>query len=208
METASLILGIPIDYYAVVEHDGPGRHGRCGGRHQHQSQEALHITYAPLNAGEEKKTYVFNVGVNHLNGLEALAFARDRSDSDDYVRMGRQRCVIMAMLYQNSVVQADAAVPQDRIRARRRACKTNMPLGACPNSSNCGARSRPGNMITVGFTPPDWISGYVNGTNVLDFPKVKAAVKSILADPDAVDRRASAVGDAAAALLTAGRPSN
>ena len=39
-------------------------------------------------------------------------------------------------------------------------------------------------MIAVGFTPPDWTSGYVNGLNVLDLPKVRAAVQTILNDPD------------------------
>jgi hypothetical protein len=38
----------------------------------------------------------------------------------------------------------------------------------------------------VGFTPPDWISGYTSKRyNVLDFPKVRAAVKTILSDPQA-----------------------
>jgi hypothetical protein len=40
-------------------------------------------------------------------------------------------------------------------------------------------------MITVGFVPPDWVSGYTDKRyNILDFPKVKAAVKTILNDPD------------------------
>ena len=81
-------------------------------------KKALHITYHSLAEGEPKKSYTFNVGVNHLDGLEALAYARDRSDSDDYVRMGRQRCVIMAMLYQNSVAKLTLQIPEDRFRAR------------------------------------------------------------------------------------------
>jgi hypothetical protein len=37
----------------------------------------------------------------------------------------------------------------------------------------------------VGFTPPDWISGYTEKRyNVLDFPKVKAAVQKIIKTPD------------------------
>jgi hypothetical protein len=41
-------------------------------------------------------------------------------------------------------------------------------------------------MIAMGFTPPDWVSGYsAKGYNVLDFVKIKAAVEAVLADPAA-----------------------
>ncbi len=183
METASLILGITIDYYAVVNMMGLVDMVDALGGIQIKLKSALHITYAPLNEGEEKKSYVFNVGVNKLDGLEALAYARDRSDSDDYVRMGRQRCVIMAMLYQNSVSKLTLRFPKIA-SALEKSVKTNIPLDTLPDLIKLRSKVKTSDMITVGFTPPDWISGYVNGTNVLDFPKVKAAVKTILNDPD------------------------
>ena len=37
-----------------------------------------------------------------LDGENALAFARSRTNSTDYVRMGRQRCLIQALLDQKS----------------------------------------------------------------------------------------------------------
>ena len=36
----------------------------------------------------------------HLDGREALWFARSRSDSSDYDRIARQKCVMTAMLNQ------------------------------------------------------------------------------------------------------------
>ena len=184
METASIILGIKIDYYVVVDMMGLVDMVNALGGIDISLKTALHITYAPLNAGEEKKSYVFNVGVNHLDGLEALAFARDRSDSTDYVRMGRQRCVIMAMLYQKSVSSLTLHFPAIA-SALEKSVRTNIPLSALTDVIKLRSKVKTSNMITVGFTPPDWISGYANGSNVLDFPKVKAAVASILADPDA-----------------------
>ena len=184
METASLILGIQIDYYAVVDMMGLVDMVNAVGGIDINLKTALHITYAPLNEGEAKKSYVFNVGVNHLDGLKALAYARDRSDSDDYVRMGRQRCVIMAMLYQNSVTSLTLHFPKIA-SALENSVRTNVPLGALTDVIKLRSKVKTGNMITLGFTPPDWVSGYVNGTNVLDFPKVKAAVKFILNNPDA-----------------------
>jgi LCP family protein required for cell wall assembly len=184
METAGLILGVTIDYYAVVNMMGLVDMVDALGGITVNLKTALHITYAPLNEGEEKKSYVFEVGVNKLDGLEALAYARDRSDSDDYVRMGRQRCVIMAMLYQNSVSKLTLRFPKIAT-ALEKNVKTNIPLDALPDLIKLRGKVKTSNMITVGFTPPDWISGYTDKRyNILDFPKVKAAVKTILNDPD------------------------
>jgi LCP family protein required for cell wall assembly len=182
-ETASIILGIPIDYYAVVNMLGLADMVDALGGIDINLEKALHITYSPLNAGEQKTSYVFNVGLNHLNGLQALAFARDRSDSDDYVRMGRQRCVIMAMVYQNSVSKLTLRFPKIA-GALEKNVRTNLPLSALADLVKLRSKVKTSDMIALGFTPPDWISGYHNGLNVLDFPKVQAAVQSILNDPD------------------------
>jgi polyisoprenyl-teichoic acid--peptidoglycan teichoic acid transferase len=184
METAGLILGVKIDYYAVVDMMGLVDMVDALGGITVNLKSALHITYAPLNEGEAKKSYVFEVGPNKLDGLEALAYARDRSDSDDYVRMGRQRCVIMAMLYQNSVSKLTLRFPKIAT-ALENNVKTNIPLDTLPDLIKLRSKVKTSNMITVGFVPPDWVSGYTDKRyNILDFPKVKAAVKTILNDPD------------------------
>jgi LCP family protein required for cell wall assembly len=184
-ETASLILGIPIDYYAVVNMMGLADMVDALGGIDVNLTKALHITYAPLAEGEGKTSYTFKVGVNHLDGLEALAYARDRSDSDDYVRMGRQRCVIMAMLYQNSVAKLTLRFPKIA-SALEKSVATNLPVSALPDLIKLRGKVKTNEMITLGFTPPDWISGHNSGGyNLLDIPKIKAAVKTILADPQA-----------------------
>jgi LCP family protein required for cell wall assembly len=198
-ETASLILGVPIDYYAVVNMMGLVDMVDALGGIDINVDKALHITYAPLNPGEPKKSYTFNKGVNHLDGLEALAFARNRSDSDDYVRMGRQRCVLMAMLYQNSVTKLALRFPKIA-SALEKSVETNIPLKALPDLVKLRGKVKTGDMITVGFTPPDWISGYsARSYNVLDLPKVRAAVKTILNDPQAwIDAHPAATGTSGA----------
>ena len=185
METASLILGFPIDYYAVVNMLGLVDMVDALGGIDVNLNKALHITYAPLAAGEPKKSYTFNVGVNHLDGLEALAYARDRSDSSDYTRMGRQRCVIMAMLYQNGVSRLTLRFPKIAA-ALEKSVETNVPLSALPDLIKLRRKVQTNEMIAMGFTPPDWVNGTsAKGYHVLDFPKVKAAVKAVLADPAA-----------------------
>jgi hypothetical protein len=69
--------------------------------------------------------------VQTLDGEDALWFARSRRDSNDYQRMGRQRCLIQAVLKQRSPAdlltnfQAVARVTTDNI-------ETNLPQQVLP----------------------------------------------------------------------------
>jgi LCP family protein required for cell wall assembly len=55
----------------------------------------------PIGGGSSKIYGYVEAGKNrHLDGREALWFARSRSDSSDYDRMVRQKCVMNAMLDQ------------------------------------------------------------------------------------------------------------
>ena len=55
----------------------------------------------PIGGGTSKIYGYVEAGKNrHLNGFEALWFARSRADSSDYDRMVRQKCVMRAMLNQ------------------------------------------------------------------------------------------------------------
>jgi anionic cell wall polymer biosynthesis LytR-Cps2A-Psr (LCP) family protein len=71
-------------------------------------------------------------GVQHLDGDQALWFARSRRDSDDYSRMGRQRCLLQSMLQQKSPADVITRF-QDIAAATTNSVSTNMPqevLGA------------------------------------------------------------------------------
>ena len=51
-------------------------------------------------------------GEQHLNGYQALWFARSRQGSDDYDRMGRQRCMVTSLLDQANPAQLLSRYPQ------------------------------------------------------------------------------------------------
>ncbi len=69
--------------------------------------------------------------------------------------------------------------------ALEKSVATNLPLSALPDLIKLRSKVKTNEMISVGFTPPDWISGYTDKRyNVLDFVKVKAAVKTIVKTPD------------------------
>ena len=183
-ETAQLILGIPIDYYVVVNMLGLADLVDAFGGVDVNLKKALHITYFPLAEGEGKTSYVFKVGVNHLNGLEALAYARDRRDSNDYVRMGRQRCVLLGLLYQKSVASLTLRFPKIAAAIKKNV-KTNIPLDALPELIKMRGTIQTDHLIALGFTPPDWVTDRDStGHYKPNIPLITKAVEAILTDPD------------------------
>ena len=70
-------------------------------------------------------------GPQHLDGADTLAVARSRTNSDDYTRMGRQRCLLQYVLQQKSPAdlltnfQGVAAATTDSV-------STNIPQQVLP----------------------------------------------------------------------------
>ena len=71
-------------------------------------------------------------GVQHLDGDQALAFARSRTRLRDYARMGRQRCLLQSILQQKSPTDVHDQLPRTSPRppataspptSRRRCCR-------------------------------------------------------------------------------------
>jgi LCP family protein required for cell wall assembly len=183
-ETAQLILGIPIDYYVVVNMLGLADLVDAFGGVDVNLKKALHITYYPLAAGEGKTSYVFDVGVNHLNGLEALAYSRDRRDSNDYVRMGRQRCVLMGLLYQKSAASLTLRFPKIAAAIKKNVT-TNIPLEALPELIKMRGTIETDHLVALGFTPPNWVTDRdTTGHYSPNIPLITKTVQAILADPD------------------------
>src|SRR5690606_25713299 len=91
-ETVSGVLGIPVRYYAMVDMAGfAAMIDAVGG---------VRITVTePIVYGKYREG-LLPAGTRVLSGEEALWYGRSRTDSDDYVRMGRQKCLINAVARQ------------------------------------------------------------------------------------------------------------
>ena len=83
IETVKQNFGLTIDYYARIRFDGFKEMINAMGGITIDLQE-------PMSG--------YPAGQTHLNGDQALAFARDRSGSDDFFRMQRGQMVIKAVL--------------------------------------------------------------------------------------------------------------
>ena len=90
-------LGLHIDYYVLVNLDGFSRLvDALGGL-------TLNVNYyVPVNGDTATRTlpdrYIAPGPNQHMDGVEALDFARGRYGLSDYLRMDRQRCVLQAIV--------------------------------------------------------------------------------------------------------------
>ncbi len=108
------VLGLKIDNYTIIDLSGfqalvdamggvdvnVPRRIPIGGGHNQATGNALPI-YGYIEPGRQ-----------HLTGYKALWFARSREGSTDYDRMGRQRCMVTALLDQANPVQLLARYPK------------------------------------------------------------------------------------------------
>jgi LCP family protein required for cell wall assembly len=99
-----------------------------------------------------KNTYI-EPGKQKLNGQQALWYARSRVQSDDYTRMGRQKCLMSAMLHQLSPqtvllnAKAIAASSKELIT-------TNLPAKELGQFADLALKARGEKVRTVSLVPP------------------------------------------------------
>jgi LCP family protein required for cell wall assembly len=185
-DTVSMLLGIPVDYYAVVDMGGFVDVVDALGGVTVNVKERLWVRLSPPTPDEEWKVYDIRPGIQKLDGLEALAFARSRTGSSDYVRMGRQRCVIAALLDQTGVPELLLRFPT-LARVIKESMRTDIPIDRLQDLMRMRSDLKTGEMITVGFTPPKYTDGINEmGYNILDLELVQATVRQIIEHPEEV----------------------
>jgi LCP family protein required for cell wall assembly len=184
-ETVSSLLGIPIDYYAVVDLNGFVDLVDAFGGVTLNVPERIWVRMASFTKGLDARVYDIKPGVQHLDGFEALAFARSRTGTDDYHRMQRQRCVVLALLYQNGLADIALKFP-DIVGAIKDNLKTDIPIDRLADLVRMRSKVKSDEMVAVGFTPPDYIMGRNElGYNILDLELVQSTVQEIIEDPQA-----------------------
>ncbi|MEV4258794.1 LCP family protein, partial [Spirillospora sp. NPDC049652] len=97
---------------------------------------------------------VLQPGERTLHGKEALWYGRSRNDSDDYARMGRQKCLLRSIAR-----QADPTTVLTRFdklaSATKRAISTDIPQELLPDLMKLSEKVKDGAQIsTLAFVPP------------------------------------------------------
>ncbi len=131
-QTVSHMLGLPIDYYLELNMAGfAAIVDALGGVEVDVGPERVPIGGISPSGRAIPPTGYIEPGRQTLGGEQALAFARSRTNSTDYVRMGRQRCLIQSILAQKSPAQLLANF-QAIARATTANVSTDIPQDVLP----------------------------------------------------------------------------
>ena len=99
-----------------------------------------------------KQQYI-EPGKQVLNGEEALWYGRSRYQTDDYIRMGRQKCLMSYMAAQLSP-QKVVFNAQEIAASSKRLLRTNIPAKELGQFADLALKSRGKQISTVSLVPP------------------------------------------------------
>jgi LCP family protein required for cell wall assembly len=153
MSSISTMLGLNLHHYVMVDMAGLAAIvDALGGVTVDVGPVPLPIGGVTYSGRRVEPQGYLQPGVHHLNGFEALWFARSRRNSSDYDRMGRQRCLIQALVTQKSPTEllfrfrSVAAATTDSV-------STSIPRTMLPELVSLVDEHFPPRLRTVSFDP-------------------------------------------------------
>jgi LCP family protein required for cell wall assembly len=175
----STTLGIPIDYHVLVEMQGfVELVDVFGGVTVNPAKSFV----APLYEDDPSdfEMVAFNPGEQRLDGAHALAYARSRTASNDYVRMERQRCLMTALLDEATPYRLTSRLVSllDVIESR---VSTNIPSNQLPYLINFAPTIDTGQITFIGFDV-DYRNGNYTDTGypMADIPRIQETVALVM----------------------------
>ncbi|VAV91697.1 hypothetical protein MNBD_ACTINO01-2253, partial [hydrothermal vent metagenome] len=151
----SEFLGIPIDYYAMVNLDGfVDIVDALGGVEIYVPSAVIDEKY-PNEDGTSYERIDIQPGWQKFDGHLALAYSRSRNQDSDYFRMSRQRCVIEAMMEQADPISllANFGSLADVIKETM---ITDIPIDTLPALVELLPKVDLANVVSVRFIPPEY----------------------------------------------------
>jgi LCP family protein required for cell wall assembly len=174
------LLGIPIHYYALVTLEGfVGVIDAIGGVTIDVPFTILDETY-PHEDGVTVEYLEIPVGEQHLDGHLALGYTRARRHADDYARMGRQRCLVDALLAEADPVALALGYPQ-LAGVLGDSMETDISLSRIPDLIDLLPSIDLDNLISIRFIPPEYRSGFdATGLNIPKIDLIREHVQVVI----------------------------
>jgi LCP family protein required for cell wall assembly len=176
VDTIGEILDQPIDYYILVDMFGfADIIDAMGG-------VKIKIDH-PIPYGQRGD--VLQPGYRTLQGKEALWYGRSRNDSDDYTRMGRQKCLLRAIAQQANPQRVLTRF-EKLASATKRTISTDIPQDLLPALVKLSSKVKSGADITsLQFVPPLISPGGP------DFAKIRRLAAEAIADSQATSNEST-----------------
>ncbi len=176
--------GVPIHHFALVNLDGFVDLIDAIGGVEITVTERIYDSAYPHENGT---TEVIDLapGTYDMDGHLALAYARSRQGSDDYNRMGRQRCLLQAVS-----AQADAVTVARSFANITNTIKNNLltdiPLERLPDLIQIIPKLDPDRIVAIGFVPPDYTGRRTpDAYNTPNLDAIRHAVNTVMELPAA-----------------------
>jgi polyisoprenyl-teichoic acid--peptidoglycan teichoic acid transferase len=150
-QTISRLLGLRIDYYALVDLDGfRDVVDALGGVRIHVKERLVDSVTRPAWGESKPRIDVYPGRTYHFSGRTALAYVRSRKTSSDYTRMARQRCFLSAMADQVDVFTVLRNF-RPLTRTVEDSVRTDIPLNRVPDVVRLAAAVEPSRTLTETF---------------------------------------------------------
>ena len=182
MDVASHLLDIPIDYFVLVDLVGFAELvDAFGGVDVYVPRRIPAPIYNRETGARTNLT--LEPGHQHMDGDIALAFARSRTGTTDYDRMGRQRCLLAAFAEQiNPVTVFSNFGPI--LASMRENLTTDIPIEQLPALVKLAPIVSMENTLVVGFDLGYRQGFTANGLAKPNVEKIRNAVALAIADPE------------------------
>lgn len=180
----SRLLGLRIEYYAMVDLDGFVRMvDALGGVRIRVKERIVDEVTRPAWGETKPKIDVYPGRTYHFSGRTALAYVRSRKASSDYRRMARQRCFISAVAKQldvGSVLRHFGALA-DAVEA---SVRTDVPLNRAPDLVRLAAGVDRKRTLTETFGPRYFTGRRYDGWPYPNVAKIRATVRDAILRPE------------------------
>jgi anionic cell wall polymer biosynthesis LytR-Cps2A-Psr (LCP) family protein len=135
-------------------------------------------------------------GSQHLDGDQALAYARARYGSSDYARMGRQRCILAAMARDADPLRLLRGLP-DLLTVIEAKMSTDLPVELLPELIRLAPRVDPVSVSVIGLDSKWGVGRTVDGAVIPDVERIRSTIVTVIEDPGSAETFGAATAEAA-----------
>jgi LCP family protein required for cell wall assembly len=200
----SELYGLDVKYFVEVDFDGFKQVVDAVGGVTVNVQTPVVDDQYPIGVERNTRLYIPS-GLQHMNGSQALRYARSRNSSSDFDRGARQQRILLSMRE-----QADPAILLPRlpelIDALKASVKTDIPLDQIPKLLGLATEIDTRDIRSYVWTPPSYSQDTCNDARgCVVLPKIEAIRRSVAnafkADPEQEQRREALAQEGAQVLV-------
>ena len=183
-QAISRLLGIRVDYYAMVDLNGFVKMvDALGGVRVKVRERIVDEVTRPAWRETKPRIDVVPGRTYHFTGRTALAYVRSRKASSDYRRMARQRCFLSALAQQldvTSILRNFGSLAE----AVESSIRTDVPLNRAPDLARLAASVDTRATITETFGPDYFAGRRWDRWPYPNVGKIRAAVRDAVLHPE------------------------